>query len=264
MIPSIVIPHESASAFRQAKENTARSGLSAIAMARQAALLLLYVHGYEMPIGPVPVDFYRQALDLDLRGKREYTATIYAAMGGIDKKRFSRYKVLLRLGDEAIELADRHNLEEGLLRHILPLHEAGQVEVIRHVITMNLTVKQVKELCSSGSVESDEMENDLNVPRHTKQLAKLMKSVKSSTPDTLVRYLMDQEQDIALARARLHSMRALLDKTERTSRISRVRKGRHVATFSEVAMLSRNRSPPKKLENAHSKYAGGLGEGDNF
>ena len=40
MIPCIIIPHESASAFRQAKENTARSGLSSIAMARQVALLL--------------------------------------------------------------------------------------------------------------------------------------------------------------------------------------------------------------------------------
>ena len=103
MIPCIVIPYESASAFRQAKENTARSGLSAIAMARQAALLMLHVHGYEMPDGPVPVDFYRQALDLDLKGKREYTAAIYAAMGGLDKKRFSRYKSLLRLCDEAFE-----------------------------------------------------------------------------------------------------------------------------------------------------------------
>ncbi|MEO1439156.1 MAG: ParB N-terminal domain-containing protein, partial [Chloroflexota bacterium] len=65
MIPCIVIPYESASAFRQAKENTARSGLSAIAMARQAALLILYVHGYPMPDGPVPADFYCQALDLD-------------------------------------------------------------------------------------------------------------------------------------------------------------------------------------------------------
>ena len=58
MIPCIVIPHESASAFRQAKENTARSGLSAIAMARQAALLLLYVHGYEMPDGPCSSRFF--------------------------------------------------------------------------------------------------------------------------------------------------------------------------------------------------------------
>ncbi|MEP6988959.1 MAG: ParB N-terminal domain-containing protein, partial [Chloroflexota bacterium] len=52
MIPCIIIPAERASAFRQAKENTARTGLSAIAMARQAALLLLYVHGCEIPHGP--------------------------------------------------------------------------------------------------------------------------------------------------------------------------------------------------------------------
>ncbi len=213
MIPCIVIPYESASAFRQAKENTARSGLSAIAMARQAALLMLYVHGYPMPDGPVPADFYRQALDLDLKGKREYTAAIYAAMGGLDKRRFSRYKALLKLGDEAMELADRHNIEEGLLRHILQLAPEEQVEVIRHIITMNLTVKQVKDLCSNGVVESSD-EPQFDVPRHTKQLAKLMKSVKSSSPDALAKYLLDQEQDIKVARARLQSLRTLLDETE--------------------------------------------------
>jgi hypothetical protein len=167
-----------------------------------------------MPNGPVPPNFYRQALDLDLKAKREYTSAIHAAMGGLDKKRFSRYKALLKLGDEAIELADRHNIEEGLLRHILPLEPDEQVEVIRHIITMNLTVKQVKDLCSDGIGESHADEPNLDVPRHTKQLAKLMKSVQSSSPDTLAKYLLDQEQNIAMARARLHSLRALLDETE--------------------------------------------------
>jgi len=74
MIPCIIIPQEQESPFRQAKENTTRSGLNAVAMARQIALLLLYVHGYEMPTGPVPMDFYRQALELDLRGKRPVCA----------------------------------------------------------------------------------------------------------------------------------------------------------------------------------------------
>ncbi|MEP6987909.1 MAG: hypothetical protein ABI970_20070, partial [Chloroflexota bacterium] len=53
MIPRIIIPTERASAFRQAKENTTRTGLSAIAMARQAALLLLNVHDCEIHDGPV-------------------------------------------------------------------------------------------------------------------------------------------------------------------------------------------------------------------
>lgn len=81
MIPCIIIPAERSSVFRQAKENTVRTGLSAIAMARQAALLLLTVYGYEIPTQVVSNDFYRQALELDLRGKREYTES----MGGIDK-----------------------------------------------------------------------------------------------------------------------------------------------------------------------------------
>jgi hypothetical protein len=85
MIPSIIIPIERSSVFRQAKENTARSGLSAIAMARQSALLLLTVHGYEIPSHVVSNDFYRQALDLDLRSKREYTEAILSAMGGVKK-----------------------------------------------------------------------------------------------------------------------------------------------------------------------------------
>src|SRR4030095_9563901 len=119
MIPCIIIPAERSSVFRQAKENTARSGLSAIAMARQAALLVLTVHGYEIPSHAVANDFYRQALELDLRGKREYTEAILSAMGGIDKARFSRLKALLHLSDEAMELADRHDIDEKKLRYIL-------------------------------------------------------------------------------------------------------------------------------------------------
>ena len=83
MIPCIIIPANRSSVFRQAKENTARSGLTAMALARQAALLLLTVHGYEIPAYAVENDFYRQALELDLRDKREYTDAVLSAMGGI-------------------------------------------------------------------------------------------------------------------------------------------------------------------------------------
>src|SRR5690606_4343503 len=108
MIPCIIIPANRSSVFRQAKENTARSGLTAVALARQAALLLLTVHGYEIPAYAVENDFYRQALELDLRGKREYTDAVLSAMGGIKRGQFSYIKGLLRLSDEALELADRH------------------------------------------------------------------------------------------------------------------------------------------------------------
>ena len=94
MIPCIIIPEQRSSIFRQAKENTVRSGLSAVALARQAALLLLTVHGYEIPAYAVNNDFYRQALELDLRSKREFTNVILSAMGGIEKAQFSRIKGL--------------------------------------------------------------------------------------------------------------------------------------------------------------------------
>ncbi len=159
MIPCIVIPEQRSSVFRQARENTARSGLTAVALARQAALLLLTVHGYEIPAVAVNHDFYRQALDLDLRGKREYTDAILSAMGGIEKAQFSRIKSLLRLSDEALELADRHNLDEKKLRYVLALDQEYHTEIVRQILDFNLSSKQVKELCEGDN--SGESTNDL-------------------------------------------------------------------------------------------------------
>jgi hypothetical protein len=97
-IPCIIIPERQSSVFRQAKENTARSGLTAVALARQAALLLLTVHSCEIHAYAVSNDFYRQALDLDLRLKREHTDAILSAMGGIKRGQFSHIKTLLISG----------------------------------------------------------------------------------------------------------------------------------------------------------------------
>ena len=213
MIDCIVMQPESASAFRQAKENTARAGLSAIAMARQAALLLLHVHGYPVPDGPVPPDFYRQALDLTLRGKREYSAEILAAMGGISTSLFSRYKALLRLSDEAFEVADRNNLDEGVLRHVIKLPPEDHVEMLQHIVQLGLTAKQAMELCSQDLPEIGLDAETL--PRHTRQLVKLIKSLPSSTPDGLATALLRQEGDPHLARVRLQRLRQFIDAAER-------------------------------------------------
>jgi len=213
MIPCIVIPAESSSAFRQAKENTARSGLSAIAMARQAALLLLYVHGYPMPDGPVPADFYRQALDLTLRGKREYTAVILSAMGGINRKQFSRFKSLLRLCDEAMELADRHDIDEARLRYVIQLEARDQVELLRQIVQLGLTRKQVKDLIENNLEVTDDVTDD-PIPRQIIQLAKVMASKNLPDPQSLASYLASQEQNMHLARARLQTLRQLLDQAE--------------------------------------------------
>ncbi|MBZ0300016.1 MAG: ParB N-terminal domain-containing protein [Anaerolineae bacterium] len=210
-IPCIIIPSQRSSAFRQARENTARSGLSAIALARQAALLLLTVHGYDIPDGPVTLDFYRQALDLDLRGKREFTADILAAMGGMSRQQFSRYKLLLRLSDEALELADQHQLDEGLLRPVIGLPLEQHADVVQQIIQQGLTVRQVIALCSDD--ESETVETD-PIPKHMRQLVRVLRTAQSAAPDQLAQLLLEQEQDVHLARARLQFFRQLLDAAE--------------------------------------------------
>lgn len=212
MIPSIVIPNESASAFRQAKENTARSGLSAIAMARQVALLLLQIHGYPMPESGVTNDFYRQALDLDLRGKREYTTLVLSALGGIHKRQLSRYKSLLRICDEALELADRHNLEESHLRLILHLEPDDQVEILRQCITFNLTRKQLHDLLERAPDGGDEGEE--KPPKQVLQLARLMRNGNMPEPLAIAQALISQEGNVNIARARLQSLRQVLADAE--------------------------------------------------
>ena len=213
MIPCLIIPAEKASVFRQAKENTARSGLSAIAMARQAALLLLTVHGYEIPEAVVSNDFYRQALELDLRGKREYTEAILSAMGGIKRSYFGAIKALLRLSDEALEIADRYALEEGKLRPIIALSPEYHAEIVRQIVDFNLSSKQVKELCESGGeIEEEDPLNKL--PATAVKVARAIQSIHSTSAHDLAQALMQREGDAAMARARLQSLRRLISDVE--------------------------------------------------
>jgi hypothetical protein len=215
MIPCIVIPADRSSVFRQAKENTARSGLSAIAMARQAALLLLTVHGYQIPNSAVPNDFYRQALELDLRGKREYTDVILTAMGGVEKAQFSRIKSLLKLSDEAMELADRHNIEEFRLRHVVSVSSEYHAEILRQIIDFNLTAKQVKELCEGSDLHIDDKDSSEKLSTIAVKMAKVTKSVSTLTAQDLARALMIQDADPSIARARLQLLQKLIIETER-------------------------------------------------
>ena len=215
MIPCIIVPADLASPFRQAKENTARTGLSAIAMARQAALLILTVHGYELPGYAVNNDFYRQALDLDLRGKSEYTGEILSAMGGISKTYFSRIKSLLRLSDEAMELADRHDLDERKLRYVVKLSSQYHLELVRQIIDLNLTARQVKEICEAEKEDPVTPDSDeAQIPRQALRLARFMRSNNETSGQDLARALIHQEKDSNLAYARLQMLKRIIDEAE--------------------------------------------------
>jgi hypothetical protein len=217
-IPCIVVPADKASAFRQAKENTARSGLNAIAMMRQVALLLLTVHGYEMPNFAVGMDFYRQALNLDLRGKRDYTEIVLSALGGIHRRDFSRYKALLGLSDEAVEMADKYSIDEFKLRHVLQLEVRDHAEMVRQIIDLNLTAKQVQDVVEKGlrtGTNSDEDEQLFRLPKAAMQIAKL-----ALKPDTqvdahrLAEAFVNLERDKGVAKARIKALREMLEEAE--------------------------------------------------
>ncbi len=214
MVPCIVIPEQKSSVFRQAKENTVRAGLTAVAMARQAALLLLTVHGYEIPAYPVGNDFYRQALSLDLRAKREYTDAILSAMGGIKRGYFSYLKNLLNLSDEALELADRHGIEEFRLRPVIALAPEYHAEILRQIIDLNLSSKQIRELCEADGQVSEDPDEEEKVPVHALRMAKIARSTTVTKPEDLARALLQQEGDAGMARARLQALQKLLTDAE--------------------------------------------------
>lgn len=212
MAPCLIIPAERSSVFRQAKENTARAGLTAVALARQAALLLLTVHGYAIPNGAVDNNFYRQALELDLRAKREYTDAVLSAMGGIGKMQFSRFKALLWLSDDALEMADRYAVDERKLRPVLSLAPENHAEIVRQTIDFNLSSKQVEDLCAGG--EHEPADDDDSLPAPARKLAKITRGLTTIRAQDIAQALLAQEGDVQVARARLSAFRTLIGEAE--------------------------------------------------
>jgi hypothetical protein len=212
MVDCIVVPAEASSVFRQAKENTARKGLGAVAMARQAALLLLTVHGYEIPDHAVNNDFYRQALDLDLRGKREYTEVILSAMGGIGKMRLSQYKKLLTLSDEAMELADRYNLDEGVLRLVVDLPVESHTEMVQQIVQLGLTGRQVKAIVEQGNSEP-ELDREI-VTQVSKFARNAIKVVEREKPSDFAKAVYAEQGDIHMALAYLNRFEEFIQKAK--------------------------------------------------
>ena len=143
---------DGASPWRQAAENTSREGLSALALARQLATLLLDLYGISPEYSePISNDWYRQALDY--RVPRGEGANLRAALGGIERAQFSRIQALLRLPDPAWELADRYRIEEKRLRHVLKLEDDGlQLRLVQMIIDEGLSAERVQQLVESGEM----------------------------------------------------------------------------------------------------------------
>lgn len=127
-------------------------------------------------------------------------------MGGISRVHFSRYKSLLRLSDEAWELADKHNLEEWKLRYVLNLPTDAHAEMVKHIIEFNLTGRQIRELCAEGL---DKDEESKNIPPVDKQLTKFAATMRKINNYDLIQMadvLLEQEEDVHMASARIDGM----------------------------------------------------------
>ena len=143
---------EGGSPWRQAAENTSRESLSAMALARQLATLLLDLYDIHPDYSyPVPNDWYRQALEFRVpRGEGDH---LRAALGGIERSQFNRIQSLLDLPDPVWELADRYRLEEKRLRSVLKLEDPDlQIQLVRLMIDKNLSADRVLQLVESGQL----------------------------------------------------------------------------------------------------------------
>ncbi|MCD4684828.1 MAG: ParB N-terminal domain-containing protein [Anaerolineae bacterium] len=149
-IQCIVVPD--ASPWRQAAENTSREQLSAIALARQLATLLLDLYEIRPDYSKsIPNAWYRQALEH--RVPRGEGANLRAALGGIERSQFSRLQALLRLPDQVWELADRYRLEEKRLRFVLKVaDEATQFKLAQMIVEQDLSAERVRRLVETDNL----------------------------------------------------------------------------------------------------------------
>lgn len=107
--------------WRQASENTARDNLNAIARARQIALLLMDMHGWEnfesIESFDREQDFYAQVADVaKWRVPYGRAEQLCAACGFENASRIRQYRALLRLSREQWITADDRNIAEFELR----------------------------------------------------------------------------------------------------------------------------------------------------
>lgn len=141
---------------------------------------------------------------------------MYSALGGISKTQFSKHKALLKLCDEATEMADRHNLEASLLDGLTQLNPEDQVELIQQIVRLGLTQKQIRDIIQKGCVNATNFEDESEpLPKSVIQIARLaLKPDERFDPGTLARALVDMERDKGVAKARLKALRDMLEEAE--------------------------------------------------
>lgn len=164
-IPAVVAPQFSA--WQQARENTARSSLNAIGMARQLALLLMDLYAAEgvtflpfddmVPPGGCDRAYYAQVADGQTwRVPRGQGETLIGALGLKNPVQIRQYRALLSVSDTLWQAADDLDWPEQRVRQIIeatvnPRHQAQMTALHAEKEGYTVTVVTVSDEEEGGA-----------------------------------------------------------------------------------------------------------------
>jgi hypothetical protein len=78
--------------------------------------------------------------------------------------------------------------------------------MVRQIIQFNLTGRQVQEICAQGLEKEEEKTAELKLSPTAMRMVKLVKTYSQETPDNLARALLQEENNIHVAQAKLQAM----------------------------------------------------------
>lgn len=208
-IPCRIMNDSQLADYDQSVENTARSHLNAIALARQIALLLYAANDIPVPDDIHTEAFYQQAFRLDLRNQRATSRSkkIYSSIG-LSKERFSQIKSLLQLPVHVMEFSDDHELPEYALRELVNLSLEEQNTIIKDADNGNWSSRKiVAEIL--GYRRGASSEGDSN-----KAFAAKIRKLYDYKAKDVAAFLLKGEGSSKSAISRLDSLRKFLDEVE--------------------------------------------------
>jgi hypothetical protein len=147
-IPARVIPERSV--WRQATENNIRQNLNAVSRARQLAILLMDIHGWEN-FRPIEAfeneqDFYAQVGDgREWQIPRDKTELLLKAMGLNNQTQLRQYRTILRVDPMLWKIADDNDWTENAIREASRLSSDAlnkQLQTDKSVTTVTPDKKQ--------------------------------------------------------------------------------------------------------------------------
>jgi hypothetical protein len=85
------------------------------------------------------------------------------------------------------------------------------VEILRQVIDLDLTTKQIQQICEGEATEAATATNEEALSKQAIKVARALRGSTETTAYELAHALIHQERSVPLAKARIQTLRRLLD-----------------------------------------------------